>query len=68
LTKYNVEYDQLTNLGSFDVEAKDKFTAQLKAFRRLQKYDRDAYAFVTVNEIDENDDMIVTERIGVIKE
>jgi len=68
LTKYNVEYDQLVNLGSFDIEAKDKHEAEKKAFIHLMKFDRDAYAFVTVNEIDENDDMIETERVGVIKE
>jgi len=68
LTKYNVEYDQLTNLCSYDIEAKDKDEAEKKAFRRLMPFDRDAYAFVTVNEIDENDDMIETERVGVIKD
>jgi len=66
--KFNVEYDQLTNLGSFDIEAKNKEEAQEKAFLHLMKFDRDAYAFVTVNEIDENDDMIETERVGVIKD
>jgi len=63
-----VEYDQLVNLGSFEVEGKDKREAEQKAFRRLQKYDRDAYAFVTVNEIDENDDLIITETVTVVKD
>ncbi len=67
MTKYNVEFLQLTTLEAFEVKAKNKDEAVKKGFMMLHKYDREGYEFSLINEIDKDGVMIETERVEKVE-